>query len=140
MNVTRSVILDLWPLYTSSEASDDTRALVDAFLAGDPEFARELTAAAGLPIVSPALPPDAEVQAFTRLRRRLRGYPFLLTLALVFSGSAFGRLISDTSFDVSPRQFIATAAIAVAFWTAYLVSLWRMRARIIILPAKAPRT
>ena len=40
MNVTRDVITDLWPVYASGEASPDTRALVEAFLQGDPEFAR----------------------------------------------------------------------------------------------------
>jgi len=30
------------------------------------------------------------------------------------------------------RNFIVTASIAAAFWTAFLVSLWRMRARILI--------
>jgi hypothetical protein len=42
MTVTRDVILDVWPLYEAGEVSADTRALVDGFLAGDPEFARLL--------------------------------------------------------------------------------------------------
>ena len=42
MHVTRDVVSDLWPLYASGEASADTRALVDAFLAGDPAFAQSL--------------------------------------------------------------------------------------------------
>ena len=45
MTVTRDVVLDLLPLYQAGEASADTRALVDAFLAGDPQLAR--LAAAG---------------------------------------------------------------------------------------------
>jgi len=85
MNVTHDVVSDLWPLYASGEASADTRALVDTFLAGDP---------------------------------------------------AFGRIVSDTSFDVSPKAFIATAAIAVAFWIAFFVGLWRVRARILVVAPK----
>lgn len=42
MNVTRDVILDVWPLYEANEVSADTRALVDGFLAKDPEFSRLL--------------------------------------------------------------------------------------------------
>jgi hypothetical protein len=44
--------------------------------------------------------------------------------------------VSDTSWDVSPRNFIVTASIAAAFWIAYLYSLWRIRARILIVPGK----
>ena len=42
MNVTRDVILDVWPLYEAGEVSADTRALVDGFLSTDPEFGRIL--------------------------------------------------------------------------------------------------
>ena len=42
MNVTRDVIRDLWPLVEGGEATADTRALVDRFLAGDAELAAEL--------------------------------------------------------------------------------------------------
>jgi len=64
----------------------------------------------------------------------LRGFPWLLQLAILFSASAFGRIVSDTSWDVSPRNFIITAGIAVCFWIAFFVTLWRMRARILIVP------
>jgi anti-sigma factor RsiW len=40
MNVSRDVIFDLLPSYFAGEASDDTRALVEAFMAADPEFGR----------------------------------------------------------------------------------------------------
>ena len=40
MEVTRSVILDLLPLYLAEEASADTRALVAKHLETDPELAR----------------------------------------------------------------------------------------------------
>ena len=136
MTVTRSVILDLWPIYASGDASDDTRALVDAFLRDDPQFAQQLTQDARIPEVLPGLHPDAESEAFVRLRRRLRGYPLLLNLAVLFTCFAFGRIVADTSWDVSPRNFIVTALIAASFWIAFLVSLWRMRARILVVPRK----
>ena len=136
MTVTRSVILDLWPIYTSGDASDDTRALVDVFLRDDPQFAQQLTRDVRIPEAPPGLPPDAESEAFARLRRRLRGYPLLLNLAIMFTCFAFGRIVADTSWDVSPRNFIITALIAAAFWIAFLVSLWRMRARILVVPRR----
>jgi len=139
MTITRSLILDLWPTYAAGEASQDTRALVEAFLRDDPEFARQLRQDPLGPLDSPTPPPDLEMRALTKARRRLGGFRSLLFLAILFSSMAFGRIVSDTSFDVSPRPFIIVASIAVAFWIAYFVSLLRMRGRILIVPA-GPKT
>jgi hypothetical protein len=139
MTITRSIILDLWPAYASGEASQDTRALVDAFLRDDAEFARQLRQDPLGPLDSPTPPPDLEMRALTKARRRLGGFRSLLFLAILFSGMAFGRIVSDTSFDVSPRPFIIVASIAVVFWIAFFVSLIRMRGRILIVPT-APKT
>ena len=57
----------------------------------------------------------------------MRGFPYLLNLAVMFTCFAFGRIVSDTSWDVSPRNFIITSAIAGVLWIAYFVSLWRVR-------------
>ena len=40
MTVTRDVIFDLLPSYFAGEASDDTRHLVESFMASDPEFGK----------------------------------------------------------------------------------------------------
>jgi anti-sigma factor RsiW len=40
MKVTRDVVYDLLPSYFAGDASDDTRALVEAYFETDPEFAR----------------------------------------------------------------------------------------------------
>jgi hypothetical protein len=66
------------------------------------------------------------------IKRRLAGPVWLLTLAMVFTCFAFGRIVSDTSFDVSPRNFIATAAIAAGFWIAFLVRLYMQRREMLI--------
>jgi len=137
--VTRDVVSDLWPLYASGEASADTRALVDAFLAADPAFAATLRASTDTTITAaagPALPPGHDLLALDLTRRRLWGPGWLLRFALMFSCFAFGRLVSDTSFDVSPRKFVITAAIAVCFWTAFFAVLWRSRARILVTAPK----
>jgi len=138
MKITRSVIVDIWAVYASGEASADTRALVEEFLRGDPELAQQLRHDPALPAVAAPLPADHEVRALTSTRRRLRGLPGLLFLAMMFSMMAFGRIVADTSWDVSPRNFIAVASMAGVCWTAYVVSLWRMRARILIVPT-APK-
>jgi anti-sigma factor RsiW len=132
MKITRDVVTDLWPLYLSGEASPDTRALVDAFLTDDPEFAQRLRENGSRSLLSgplPALPLDHEARTFASVRRKLRGFPWLLWFAMIFSCFAFGRIVSDTSWDVSPRNFIITATIAGIFWIAYFVSLWRLRRR-----------
>jgi hypothetical protein len=136
MTVTRPVILDLWPLYAAGEASPETKALVEAFLRDDPDFARQLEHDPLSGVETPVVPATTEMRAFRKAKRRLGGYRSLLTLAMVFSVMAFGRIIQDTSFDVSPRRFIATAVVAVVCWIAFFVSLWRLRARVLIVPGK----
>lgn len=71
--------------------------------------------------------PGHELKTLNRIKRRLSGPIWPLWLAMITSGGAFGRIISDTSFDVSPRKFIIAAAIAVCFWIAFFVKLIRGR-------------
>jgi len=133
-NVTRDVIVDLWALYSSGEASQDTRKLVEAFLRDNPEFAQELRQVTNGPLDGhdvPSLPPDHELKTLARIKRRLSGPIWLLRFALVFTCLAFGRIVSDTSFDVSPRNFIATAAVAVCFWAGFLIRLFRGRREVL---------
>jgi hypothetical protein len=133
MNITRDVITDLWPIYEAGEASPDTRALVEEFLQQDPEFARILNESKETDMLKPTtpeLPPDHEAKTLNRTKKILQGYNWLLFFAMLWSGFAFGRIISDTSFDVSPRNFIITAAIALVFWIAFFARIFWMRRKI----------
>ena len=130
--VTREVIADLWPLYAAGEASPDSRALIEWFLRSDPEFAGTLADASRPPLAVPELQPDHELKTLTRIRKRLAGPVMFLQLALVFTCFSFGALISDTSFDVSPRRFIVTASLAAGFWTVFLIRLYRSRTQILL--------
>lgn len=135
MEVSPAIVSDLWPVYVSGDASPESRALVDAYLANDPELERALRESSGLALGvpgAPALSPDHELKTLALTKRRLWGYLWLLQLAILFSCFAFGRIVSDTSWDVSPRNFIVTASIALAFWIAFFVSLIRIRARVLI--------
>jgi hypothetical protein len=129
MNVTREVINDLWPVYAAGEASPDTRALVDAFLQQDPEFARLLQGRGEEALLRqdpPGLSPDHEAQALQKTKRLLHGWDwrlFLWLMAMNFSCLAFGRIVADTSWDVSPMNFIVMASIAGVFWIAYYTRL-----------------
>ena len=124
-----------WPTSTSRRCTSDTRptSIVSrCTLSGNEALAEDIAAET----FTRALKSDHELQTLDRARRRLQGYPYLLKFALIFSALSFGRIVSDTSWDVSPRNFIVTASIAAAFWIAYLYSLWRIRARILIVPGK----
>jgi anti-sigma factor RsiW len=72
MNVTENVIRDLHVLAQAGEASDDARALVEAWLAAHPALAAELADAPAdaLP-PPPPLPADGELRALRRTRRLL---------------------------------------------------------------------
>ena len=96
MNITRDIIIDLWPVYLSGEASTDTRALVEEFLQQDTELARllqEQSQAELLKSAIPSLPPDREAQALNRTKRLLHGWDWSLILWLMsfsFTAQAFG--------------------------------------------------
>jgi hypothetical protein len=126
MNVTRDVISDLWPVYAAGEASADTSALVDAFLRQDPEFAPLLHGRGEEVLLSrgaPELPLDREVKALRRTKRLLHGWDWLMFIAIFLTCSAFGRIVADTSWDVSPVNFIVVASMAGAFWVAFFTRL-----------------
>lgn len=94
MKVTRDVIVDLWPVYEAGAASADTRALVEEFLSGDPELARQLregekTMSELLFPQSVVLSPDVEKSAFDRMRElsRLRSYFFVLSILMMMTAT-----------------------------------------------------
>jgi ferric-dicitrate binding protein FerR (iron transport regulator) len=74
LEVTREVVSDLWPLYSSGEASQESRALVDAFLASDKGFASTLQRSEGRKLALPdlRLSPDAERRLLDDAARRAR--------------------------------------------------------------------
>jgi hypothetical protein len=131
MKVTREVIVDLWPLYAAREASADTRALVEEFLKQDADLAQVLQEDGKIPLGRAAVPPlspNVEARALARTKRVLHRFDWLLFFAIMFSCFAFGRIVSDTSWDVSPRNFIITAAIAACFWIAFFGrTVWVLR-------------
>lgn len=82
--VPRNVILDLLPAYLAGEASQETRALVEEYALNDAEIARMIRAGALEPAIpSPPPPPDLEMKALKRVRRRIRRQ-----IALVGLGTA----------------------------------------------------
>jgi hypothetical protein len=131
MKVTRDIVTDLWPIYDAGEASPDTRALVEEFLSGDPELERRLRST---PAFQPAciVMPDSEAASLKRTRDLVHGNSWLRGLrimATAFMIFALVRVISDTSWDVSPRMFIIDAVLATICWISYVFLLRRYRNR-----------
>jgi hypothetical protein len=128
MKITRDVVSDLWPLYEAGEASADTRAVVEEFLKSDAEYARRLREDESgklLAAVPLKLAPDQETKALNQVRKAMLKKDWPLFFAIMFSCLAFGRIVSDTSWDVSPRNFEITAGIAGVFWVWFIVRLVR---------------
>jgi hypothetical protein len=118
MTITRPVVRDLWALYAAGEASDDSRRLVEEYLAQDPEFARMVRADS--PPIAPApvdLPPGHEARTLDRVKARLRRRSPFRLLALAFTGLALTRLIQQTTFTTSPVEVIGLTIAAVVAWT-----------------------
>ena len=109
-----------WPVYEAGEATADTRALVDEFLANDPSFAQTLRAAAAVQAPAVTVAPEAKLAALKRTRDLVRGNAWLRGLrlfALVITVFAISRILKDTTWTTSPRVFIADATLATISWT-----------------------
>jgi len=74
LDVTRDVVNDLWPLVRTGEASADSRALVQTFLAADAAHAATLQSSERLSGLMPAiqLSPEAERRLLDDARERAR--------------------------------------------------------------------
>jgi len=97
MRITRDVVYDLLPGYFAGEVSADTRALIDEFLATDPEFARMTTRfrrlfderASGSAVHSP------ERAHFERARSRAEARQIFAAFTVAYTGAALFPLVLD---------------------------------------------
>ncbi len=131
MKVTRDVVKDLLTVYLAGEASGDTRALVEEWLRGDPELARQAEQAARIDLpAAPAVPPTIGKRALDRTRGLLRWrmillgtaiYVTTLPLSVTFNRSGFNGLLID---NWPERAVVIT--IAGVLWFFY----WRMSRRL----------
>lgn len=128
MTVTRDVVLDLLPLYLAGEASADSRALVDAFLASDPQLARIARDGHAEPGRPPAAD-DAQARASLSrthrlLQRRQFAFGWALALTLMpFSFAFTGDRLVWAMWRDAPMMAAACALGAAGCW------LWFARVR-----------
>lgn len=130
MNVTRDVIHDLLPAYLSGEASAATRALVEEYLVGDAELARQVADQRERllePIPGPP-PIDVELRSLARTRGRLSLLRWLFALGWFFLACAFssrfsfehGRLTDFRFlFQDQPAVLVVSLALAAGCWITY---------------------
>ncbi len=96
LEVTREVVSDLWALCHTGDASADSRALVEAFLAADAAFAESLKEGETMNTIVPHvhLSPDAERRMLdeavknARLKLLILGGSITLVAALLFAAFA----------------------------------------------------
>src|SRR5579884_3886575 len=103
MSIPKEVILDLLPVYMAGEVSPATRAFVEEYLAKDPELAEQVRRqrAQMLPhALLPPIPPELEMRALKRTRRRMVQLRWLFGLAMGFTAIAFALEISFSPFRV----------------------------------------
>jgi hypothetical protein len=125
--ITRDVISDLWPVYASGEATDDTKALVESFLADHPECAAEFESPVALPVPDAAMAPDAEARALARTKQLMRGGRWLHAVrlvALVLTVLALVRFYADTL-----EIFVVRLGVAAIAWALFAVLVLRERRR-----------
>ncbi len=72
MTVTKAVIEDLLPLYAAGELSEDSRKLVDDYLASDPNLRARMKAAVGEAFPAVRVPASVETSAVGETRRVVR--------------------------------------------------------------------
>jgi anti-sigma factor RsiW len=129
MQITKDIVHDLLPVYLAGEASLDTRAVVEAYLAEDPKL-REIVAAARTEQVPPVeAPAGLEQQSLQRTRRLLGRKTVWLGCALV---SSFAPVILRPFWLAD-----ITFATSLGLWAAYLTTCKRLAATGLEAPRRA---
>jgi hypothetical protein len=129
VNITRDVVMDLLTVYLAGEASPDTVALVNEYLKGDQELAREVEAARSSRLGLPATaPPTAEKQALEETRQLLKNRTATLVVAMIFTVLPLTFAFHGTA--ITFLMIRDAPVIGIAWWmTAAVMWVWHVRIR-----------
>lgn len=84
MKITKNIVCDLLPAYLAGEASADTRAVVEAYLAKDEELRQIVKAAGAYSLPALEAPAGLEARSLKQTRRLLGRKNFWMGFALIF--------------------------------------------------------
>ena len=133
MTITRNVILDLLPLYLANEASADTRALVEEFLAADPQLTKLVEQSQSTTFdfeVPIPLAKEHEMKTFEKTRFLLLQQKLFLALAVATTLFLVAFRFDETGvtwlWAATPGMGWAMLSAAALFWIAFLNANWMM--------------
>jgi hypothetical protein len=134
MNVTRDVVTDLLALSLAGEASADSKALIESYLAQDPEFARMVAARSDRPAPPPEpLGPELEMKTLNRAKKLVSWRSamiacgtFFALFPVTFSAESRGPRWLPLE---SPAGAVISAVLALGSWGAYFWIRRALRAR-----------
>ena len=141
MNITRGVVTDLFPVYFSGEASNDTKSLVEDYFRENPDFER-LARSAGTPLetlrAAPPAAADSEkekrdiqsVRCRLEQRKWLFGLSLFLTLSPLWFYFTHGHLASLIAGDNLWKAGFDWS-MAALFWLLYFANLRRRAASLV---------
>ncbi|MDZ4797315.1 MAG: hypothetical protein SGI92_04080 [Bryobacteraceae bacterium] len=126
MKVTREVILDLFPVYLSGEASPDTKTLVETYLAQDGELAAQLRSQWSEAAASIPLPADLEMRSLRRTRIVVNVRSGLMALAIWCTLLPFAFRVGKNGFhfllfEYQPAYAVANLCVGIAGWIAWYI-------------------
>jgi anti-sigma factor RsiW len=87
MEITREIVLDLLPLYLAGEASDDTKNIVEMYLANDPSLAATVEHATGTGLNEIPMPLSQEVMMENYKKANKMMVIRTLGLAVIIAGT-----------------------------------------------------
>jgi hypothetical protein len=129
------VIIDLWPLYESGEASQDTRLLIEEFLLRDVELARLVRESPDKAMRVDVLPPlnrEREVETIRKTKRlvRLRDALFGLAIFLSFTPLTVYDTAWGSGWVIRDHPLVACVLVLVAVvtWSFYFLLRRRLSA------------
>ncbi|MCA9945090.1 MAG: hypothetical protein H6656_08670 [Ardenticatenaceae bacterium] len=133
MKISRDVILDLLPIYLAKEASEDTRKVVEQFLADDPALAKlvEQSKRSHWPEEIPVpLNKEQEMITFEKTRQLLWQQKIFLALAVATTLFLIAFRFDENGVEWlwlhSPGMGWAIFFVASLFWTAFLNVVYRL--------------